>query len=152
MEPTDLRNGHHAPELGRMHLAWLGTVVVERLVWPRGVVVGEIRAQEAAEMGVVQHDDVIEALAADGADDPFGERVLPGCPRGNDHLANPHVGDGPGEALAVDGITISEQISRRGLVREGLNDLAGGPDCGGMIRDVAMEELAAVMAEADEDE
>ena len=82
----------------------------------------------------------------------FGERVLPGCPRGNDHLANPHVGDGPGEALAVDGITISEQISRSGLVREGLNDLAGGPDCGGMIRDVEMEELAAVMAEADEDE
>jgi hypothetical protein len=27
MEPTDLRDGHHAPELGRMHLAWLGTVV-----------------------------------------------------------------------------------------------------------------------------
>ena len=71
---------------------------------------------------------------------------------GADHLANPHVGDGPGEALVVDGITISEQISRSGLVREGLNDLAGGPDCGGMIRDVEMEELAAVMAEADEDE
>src|SRR5437899_1335672 len=29
MEPTDLRDGHHAPELGRLHLAWLGTVVVE---------------------------------------------------------------------------------------------------------------------------
>jgi hypothetical protein len=25
MEPTDLRDGHHAPELGRMHLAGLGT-------------------------------------------------------------------------------------------------------------------------------
>jgi putative transposase len=50
MEPTDLRDGHHAPQLGRMHLAWLGTVVVERLVWPRGVVVGEIRAQEAAHL------------------------------------------------------------------------------------------------------
>ena len=67
MEPTDLRDRHHAPELGRMHLAWLGTVVVERLVWPCGVVVGEIRAQDAAEMGLAQHDDVIEALAADGA-------------------------------------------------------------------------------------
>jgi hypothetical protein len=81
MEPTDLRDRHHAPELGRMHLAWLGTVVVERLVWPCGVVVGEIRAQDAAEMGLAQNDDVIEALAADGADDPFDERVLPGCPR-----------------------------------------------------------------------
>ena len=52
MEPTDLRDGHDAPELGGMHLARLGTVVVERLVWPRGVVVGEIRAQDAAEMGL----------------------------------------------------------------------------------------------------
>ncbi len=29
-------------------------------------------------MSLAQNDDVIEALAADGADDPFGERVLPG--------------------------------------------------------------------------
>jgi len=42
MEPTDLWDGHHAPKLGRMHLAWLGTVVVERLVWPRGVVVADV--------------------------------------------------------------------------------------------------------------
>jgi hypothetical protein len=42
MEPTDLWDGHHAPKLGRMHLAWLGTVVVERLVWPRGVVVANV--------------------------------------------------------------------------------------------------------------
>jgi hypothetical protein len=42
MESTDVRDGHHAPELGRMHLAWLGTVVVQRLVWPRGVVVADV--------------------------------------------------------------------------------------------------------------
>ena len=45
MEPTDLRDGHHAPELGRMHLAWLGTVVVKRLVWPRSVVVTDVCVQ-----------------------------------------------------------------------------------------------------------
>jgi hypothetical protein len=103
-------------------------------------------------MGLAENDDVIEALAADGADDPFGERVLPGCPRGNDHLSNPHVGDGPGEALAIDGITISEQISRSGLVREGLDDLLGRPDGRSMIGDVEMEEFAPVMPKDDEDE
>ena len=130
----------------------LGTVVVERLVWPRGVVVGEIRAQEAAEMGLAQNDDVIEALAADGADDAFDERVLPGRPRGDEHLANPHAGDAPGEGLAVDGISIAEQISRSGLVREGLDDLAGRPDGRGVVRDVEVEEFAAIVAEDDEDE
>jgi hypothetical protein len=44
MEPTDLRDGHHAPGFGWMHLAWLGAVVVERLVWPRGVVVADVPA------------------------------------------------------------------------------------------------------------
>jgi hypothetical protein len=70
----------------------------------------------------------------------------------NDHLSSPHVGDAPSEALAVDGIPIAKQISRSGLVREGLEDLAGRPDCGGMIRDVEVEELATVMAEHDEGE
>ena len=82
MKPADLRNGDD-PATGRwFDHSWLGTVVVERLVWSRGVVVGEIRAQDAAEMGLAQNDDVIEALAADGADDPFGERVLPRVPAG----------------------------------------------------------------------
>ena len=49
-------------------------------------------------------------------------------------------------------MSIADHISRSGLLREGLENLAGGPDCGGMIRDVEMEELAVVMAEADEDE
>jgi hypothetical protein len=124
MEPADLQDGDDPATWHEFDDSWLGTVVVKRLVWPRGVVMGEIRAQDAAEMGLAQNDDVIEALAADGADDPFDERVLPGCPRGNDHLSNPHVGDGPGEALAIAGITISEQISRSGLVRDGLKDLA----------------------------
>ena len=82
MEPADLRDGDDPATWRGFDDSWLGTVVVKRLVWPRGVVVGEIRAQDAAEMGLAQHDDVIEALAADGADDPCGERVLPGCPRG----------------------------------------------------------------------
>lgn len=84
-----------------------------------GVVVGEIGAQDAAEMGLAQNDDVIEALAADGADDPFDERVLPGCSGSDPHFSRSHVDEAPGEALAVDGIPIAKQIPRSVLVREG---------------------------------
>jgi hypothetical protein len=59
-------------------------------------------------MGLAQNDDVIEALAADGTDDPFGERVLPGCSGSDDQFANSHVGQAPGEGPAVDGIPIVE--------------------------------------------
>jgi hypothetical protein len=89
MESPDLRDGDD-PATGRgFDDSWLGTVVVKRLVWPRGVVVGEIRAQDAAKMGLAQNDDVIEALATDGADHPFREGVLPGRPGGRDNLAIP---------------------------------------------------------------
>jgi hypothetical protein len=65
---------------------------------------------------------------------------------------NSHVGQAPGKALAVDGIPIAEQISRSGLVREDVEDLAGGPDCRRMFRDVQVDEFAAVMSKDDEDE
>jgi hypothetical protein len=127
MEPADLGNGDDSATWLAFDDPWVGTVVVKRLVWPRGVVVGEIRAQDAAEMGLAENDDVIEALAADGADDAFDERILPGCPWSNAHLSNPQAGDVPGEGLAVDGIPIAEHISGSGLLREGLENLAGGP-------------------------
>jgi hypothetical protein len=38
-EPADLRDGYDTPERWRLHLAWPWTVVVERLMWARGVVV-----------------------------------------------------------------------------------------------------------------
>jgi hypothetical protein len=79
MEPTDLWDGHYAPKLGRMHLAWLGTVVVERLVWPSDVVVADVAVQEPAEMSLVQDEAMIQALTADRADDAFDERVLQSC-------------------------------------------------------------------------
>ncbi len=42
-----------------------GEIVVERLVWPRGVVIGAVAAQESAEMGLAHDEEMIEALAAD---------------------------------------------------------------------------------------
>jgi hypothetical protein len=103
MESGDLRDGDDPASWRGFDDSWLGAVVVKRLMWPRGVVVGEIRAQDAAEMGAVQNDDVIQALAPDGADHPFRERVLLGRSGGRAHLADPHVGDASREGLAVTG-------------------------------------------------
>jgi hypothetical protein len=52
MEPADLGNGDDSATWLAFDDPWVGTVVVKRLVWSRGVVVGEIRAQDAAEMGL----------------------------------------------------------------------------------------------------
>ncbi len=68
MEPADLRDRHHAPERWRLHLPWPGAVVVKRLMGPHRVVVGEVGAQEPAEMSLVQDEEVVEALAANRAE------------------------------------------------------------------------------------
>ena len=67
-------------------------------------------------------------------------------------LANPHPLNSPHELLAVDAVSITEQILRSRTVRERLDKLPGRPDGRGMIRDVEVEELAAGMAEDDEGE
>jgi hypothetical protein len=152
MKPADLRHGDDAATWRGIDDSGLGTVVVERLVWARGVVVGEVGTQEPAEMRLVQNEEVVEALAANGADDPLDKRVLPGRARGDADLVDPHPFDSPHELLAVDRVSITKQESRSRIVRERLDDLLSGPDCRRVIGDVEMEELAAIVPEDDEDE
>jgi hypothetical protein len=73
-----MRDRGHPPKGWRLNIAWPWSIVGERLVGTRGVVVGNVGAEEPAQMGVLENDDLIPALAADGADHPFHEGVLPG--------------------------------------------------------------------------
>jgi hypothetical protein len=73
MQPANLRNRDDPATWRVFHASWLGTVV-------------------AAEMGLAQDQEVIEALAAKGADDPLDKGVLPGRARGDADLADSHPG------------------------------------------------------------
>jgi hypothetical protein len=146
MEPTDLRDRHHAPERGRLHLSRPWRVVCERLMRARDVVVTEVGVQESTEMRLVQDEEVVEALPADGADEPFPEGIRPGRVGGDPNLSNAHVRDAQGEHLVVDGISIAQEIPRRRVVRERLEELSSGPDGRRMVRDVEVDEFAAVHA------
>src|SRR6516162_2438320 len=125
MEPADLRNRNDAATWRGLHDSRLGTVVVERVGGARGVVVAAVAAEAPAEMGLVEDEELIQALPADGADHPLHERVLPGCAWGGEDLADPHALDVPHELLAVDTVTITEQVSRSGIIRERLGRVAG---------------------------
>src|SRR6516164_6827845 len=80
------------------------------------------------------------------------ERVLPGCAWGGEDLADPHALDVPHELLAVDTVTITQQVGRSRIIRERLDELPGGPGHRGMVGDVEVDELAAVVAKDDERE
>jgi len=103
-------------------------------------------------MGVAQNEDMIQALAADGADDALDEGILPGGARGDTGLADSQPLSPMRKLVAVDGVSIPEQVRRRGVLRKGLDELSGRPRGRGMVGHVEMEELAAIVAEGNEDE
>jgi hypothetical protein len=44
------------------------------------MVIGDVVSQQAKQVAVVEDDDVVDELAADAADPPFGDAVLPWAP------------------------------------------------------------------------
>jgi hypothetical protein len=56
------------------------------------------------------------------------------------------------ELLAIDLVTIAEAIGGRGVIREGVHDLLGGPARGGMLGDVEVQDATAIVGKHDEDE
>src|SRR2546427_345648 len=54
-----------------------GSILVQREVRSPFVIVNKVALQVAAQRALVPDDDMIEALAPEGADHAFNERILP---------------------------------------------------------------------------
>ena len=54
--------------------------------------------------------------------------------------------------LPVDAVAIAEEIGRRGIVGEGVDELLSGPDGGGVLGHVEVDDPPAVVSEHDENE
>jgi hypothetical protein len=56
------------------------------------------------------------------------------------------------ERLAIDLVTLAQEVGRRGVVRERVYDLLSVPESGGVLGDVEVDDAAAMVGEHDEDE
>src|SRR2546422_7579331 len=91
---------------------------------PGLVVVAEVFAEDLSEMILAEDDQVVQAFAPDRSDDSFSVGVLPGGLRSGDDLLDAQSRHPVTEPIAVDGVTISEQISGFGSsCRERFDDL-----------------------------
>ena len=70
-------------------------------------------------MPFAEDQDMIQALAAKRPDQAFNVRVLPGRPRRDRAVANPHRSDAVREGLSVSTIVVTDQIARRGVAVRG---------------------------------
>ena len=152
MEPTDFGNLDDRPLGGELGCADVGRILVEREMRASPVIVGEVADEDAAEVPFAQDQDVIETLTSDGADEALGERVLPWAARGREDFLDPQALHSVPKLLAVDLVTVTQEIGGRGVVRESVYDLLGGPVGGGMLRHVEVDDAPAMMSEHDENE
>src|SRR5213080_3752262 len=97
-------------------------------------------------MPFVDHNDVIEAFPSNRADDALGEGILPGRSRSDEDLGQSQAFHPPYERVAVDGISIAEQVLGHGLFWEALDQLVSGPGGGGVVGNVDMDEFATVVS------
>ena len=105
------RRGSGAPFSGKVRS---GAVVVEEVV-----------AQQATQVDLVEHDHMVEALAAQGSDEAFHVRILPWGPGGRLDLADSHGLGSARERDAVHRIAVAQHVARGGIPGEGLYELLG---------------------------
>jgi hypothetical protein len=74
-------------------------------------------------VSLAEDQHVIQALAPDRPDEALRERILPVAVWRREDPVNPHGRHPVPELLAIDLVTISEEVRRRGLVREGVHEL-----------------------------
>src|SRR3954471_18191565 len=83
--------------------------------------------------GLIQNDDMIQALAPDGADHALDVSALPGRARGGQHWFDAHGLHLLDELLAENPVPVAQQITWCRVPGKGLPELMSRP-CGGRMR------------------
>ena len=101
-------------------------------------------------MRLAQHDEMVDALAPDRTDQPFGEAILPGRSRRNGLVPYTHGPQPTCDDGAVDPIPVPDEILRGIIPRKRLGYLTRNPFRCRVCRDVDPDEVSAVYANDDE--
>jgi len=81
MQATDFGNLLDPARLGELDGPDVRRILVEREMRASPAIVGEVAGQDAAQVAFAENQNVIQTLASDRADEPLGERILPGAKR-----------------------------------------------------------------------
>ncbi len=111
---------------------------------PRGVVVLKILREDAHQVCLVDHDDMVEAFSPNRADQPLDVRILPRGAGRDRHLFDSKLDHAPSKRVAVDAVVVADEEFWRGVEREGFGNLLSGPLRGGIRRHIEMDNSPAV--------
>src|SRR6202023_1188812 len=114
------------------------------------VVIAGIGSQNSAQMRLAQDNDVVQALAPDRSDQPFGKAVWPRRGWCGRPVPDAHGAQSACDDAAIDPIPIADEVARSLIPRKCLRDLTCNPFGRGICGDVDPDEVSAV--EPDDDE
>ena len=121
--------------VGRFNRLRFRAVLGQRPMRAVTMIIAQIVGENAAQVVLVQLDDVVQAFPADGADQSFDHGILPRGTRRNELLFKTQVLESAHEGGAIDGIPIPEEITGWDDKRKGFDHLLGGTGGRGSVRD-----------------
>ena len=152
MQSADLGNFDHPAKRGRLDRSADRRIFVEGEVRSKIFVVLEIIFQDAAQSDFIEDNDVIQAFAAKGTDQPLDIGVLPRAARRSKNFVNAHPLGRLRKLVPVYCIAVTQQISWGSIPREGFEKLPRSPFLSGKGSDGEMKRTSAIMVENQEDE
>jgi hypothetical protein len=150
MQTVDVWNGDDRAAGWRLDNPWHGRIFVRREVRAPVVGIVDIALEVALQGALIEHDDVIEALASKGADHALNVRILPRRLRCRPHFFDAHLLHGPLKIRSVNRITVSDHKARLGVPRPRLAELLSGARRCRMRRDIHVENPASVVTQRHE--
>src|SRR5665647_464806 len=108
------------------------------------VVIACIGSQDPVQMCLTQDDEMIDTLAPDRSDQPFGKAILPRRGRCSRLVPDAHGAQSACDDGAIDVIPIADEVKRSLIPRECLSQLACDPFCRRICCDVDPDEVSAV--------
>src|ERR1700676_1186657 len=91
------------------------------------VIVTSIGSQDPAQMRLTENDDMIQALAADRPDQPFGKAILPRRGWCGRLVPDAHGAQSARDDGTIDAIPIADEVVRSLFPRKGLRYLTCNP-------------------------
>src|SRR5260221_11619630 len=101
-------------------------------------------------MSLAEHDEMVETVPSDRADQPFDASVLPRRSRCRRPITDTHALEASGDGLTIDRVTISDQVAWSVSPRKCIVDLSCDPLRCRMRGDAERQDPTSVMAEDDQ--
>ena len=147
VQTADLWNLDHMAQRERLDGSGNGCVFFQRKMRPTTLVVFEVALQNSTQPGLMEDNDVIQALSSNRSDQSLEIGMLPRTLGRSQDFLNAHPFRHLAEFQPVRSVAIAQQILQRMVPRKCFQKLSGGPLCGGVSGRRKMHQTSTVMAE-----